>query len=56
MSEVYYLNMNMGFLNLLIYFVLEMLVPEKYRLWHPTVNLGLAAISFSCAFLVRFFT
>lgn len=54
MSELFYFNMNMGFLNLLIYFILEMFVPEKHRIWHPNFNLGCALMSFFIASILIF--
>ncbi len=51
-AAIFYLNINMGFLNLLICFILETLIPKKHWIWNPNFNFGLAMISFFCAFLV----
>lgn len=53
MSELYYFNLKMGFLNLLIYFIWTILVPKKHWLWHPNFNLGFAGVSFCTAILLR---
>lgn len=49
MNMVYY-NLGFCFINLIAFMILRQ-VPEKCRIWHPSVSLAVAAVSLFLAAL-----